>query len=130
MSHHIRGFIADRDKLKGAVKDFDCAYVVELLANNLGFLPYTDDLWEVMKKGFFHKHNFPVAFIETEYFGGFGEQRARVKEGREVLLAKGQINDALRLLGVVATPDKDEFDVVGLGRWRDNEDWVEFAPRA
>lgn len=129
MSHHISGFVADRDKLKEAVKGYEEAHVIVLNANNLGFLPWTWELDAKMKKSFFHKFDFPVAFIETDYFGGFGEQNARMKKGREVLLPRGEINEALRLFGV-KRGESDEFDEVGFGRWRSNDDWVDYGARA
>lgn len=64
------------------------------------------------------------AVIETDYFGGRGDQAAAVYHGdREVMApsvgAVGSINEALRHLGVRASPSVDEFDTVGLGRFRD-----------
>lgn len=56
-----------------------------------------------MKKSFFHKFDFPVAFIETDYFGGFGEQNARMKKGREVLLPRGEIKMKLVLAAGAVT---------------------------
>jgi hypothetical protein len=63
------------------------------------------------------------AVIETDYFGGRGTQSAAVYRGEaEVTPGEsaggGPINRALRLLGVVAVPPKDEFDTVGLGSYR------------
>lgn len=64
------------------------------------------------------------AFIETEYFGGTGVQAAvvfspgtasvRFAEPRE----DNPINSALNALGVTARPGTDEFDTLGLGRFR------------
>lgn len=130
MGHNISGFIADKDKLKMATAELSSAHVIALKCHNLGFLPYTWDLSDEIKKSFFHRFDFVVAFIETDYFGGAGEQRARVKKGREIILRRGEINEALRLLGVTGDANKDEFDKVGLGQWRNNEDWVEFGPNA
>jgi hypothetical protein len=67
------------------------------------------------------------AVIETEYFGGQGEQAAAVYRGGEVLMAPavaetGPINVALRHLGVHAVQGKDEFDTVGLGSFRSFDD--------
>jgi hypothetical protein len=64
------------------------------------------------------------AVIETEYFGGDGDQAAAVYAGaKEVMPPEvdsiGPINKALRLLGVVPSSGRDEFDTVGLGNYRD-----------
>jgi hypothetical protein len=63
------------------------------------------------------------AVIETNYFGGAGTQAAAVYRGAEEVMAPaasafGPINEALRHLGVQASPGLDEFDTVGLGRFR------------
>jgi hypothetical protein len=70
----------------------------------------------------------PVAYIETAYVGGKGEQAAIVWQSREIRMPatqapRGPINTALRLLGVRRTLAQDEFDVVGLGTKRRNEAW-------
>lgn len=70
-----------------------------------------------------------VAYVETDYFGGVGNQAAMVWRAGEVIMPAtkdeaGPINAALRLLGVKARPPHDEFDSVGLGAHRHNEDWL------
>jgi hypothetical protein len=82
----------------------------------------------------------PVAYVEAEYFGGTGQQTAAVWAGGSVAFgpltwAEGQpcpptgspISQALRLLGVVASPDGDEFAAAGLHRRRHSEDWTSVA---
>ena len=73
----------------------------------------------------------PVVYIETEYFGGTGSQAGAAFVEGELVLAEhhvdmrdshrrdGPINKALRLLGVSASGDRDEFDTLGLARFRD-----------
>jgi len=74
-----------------------------------------------------------LAYVETEYFGGTGGQAAAVfSRGKTVLRQtkldqepasrEDPINKALRMLGVQASTEQDEFDTVGLGRFRDLED--------
>jgi len=72
----------------------------------------------------------PMAYVEAHFFGGSGGQSAIVWQQGQVLLALSQegigaINQALRFLGVKATSPEvfDEFDMVGLGRWRSTEGW-------
>lgn len=73
----------------------------------------------------------PVAYIETEYFGGHGEQTAVFWVGGKIQYfgqnSYGPINHALRTLGVKATADLDEFDTVGLARYRSNRDFQELT---
>ena len=67
------------------------------------------------------------ALIETNYFGGLGDQCAAVYHGDRVEMepTKGGINAALRMLGVERQPDLDEFDTIGLGRHRSFDDHFE-----
>ena len=86
---------------------------------------------------------FPLAYIETDYFGGPGEQAAvawehglvvfgpvktkDLYENRKFVptpLLEGAINRAIRLLGVVRGSVRDEFDAVGLGWHRSDEAWL------
>ena len=73
------------------------------------------------------------AYVETEYFGGMGYQAAAIfspqqsvtrlaqAETDEPARSDSPINRALRFLGVRATPGQDEFDTLGLRRFRDLE---------
>ena len=75
-------------------------------------------------------HHGPVAYVETEYFGGTGEQAATVWDSGKVRMSptkapSGPINSALRIMGARASLMHDEFEVVGLGRNRSNDDWLE-----
>jgi hypothetical protein len=79
--------------------------------------------------------NGPIAYIETEYFGGEGRQSAALwRDGALVMdlvtesseqtgdLAEAPINRALRQLGVVVGDHFDEFSAQGLDRYRFNSD--------
>ena len=85
----------------------------------------------------------PVAYLEADYFGGTGGQRAAVwAAGRltfgplhiginEPFPAEGSpISQALRCLGAQRSERGDEFDAVGLLRHRHTEDWTEEASAA
>ena len=60
------------------------------------------------------------ALIYTDYFGGAGEQYATVYEnGQRVLgVTPDGINQALSVIGVMCLENKDEFDSIGLGKYR------------
>lgn len=62
------------------------------------------------------------AAIATDYFGGVGSQSAAVYRGTEVVLERGSVNEALRLLGVPRQGHRDEFDTLGLGAFRNTHD--------
>lgn len=80
----------------------------------------------------------PVAYVEAEFFGGVGWQRAavwsggvlalgplRIDEKEQFAVGGSPISQALRCLGAIATAKQDEFTAVGLGRHRHRDDWIE-----
>jgi hypothetical protein len=88
----------------------------------------------------------PVCYAETDYFGGAGTQAAivwrdgalvfgpdmaedRWENGRFVATPRSDrpINRGLRLLGLDRGDAVDEFEAVGLGRYRSDERWVAAA---
>lgn len=73
-----------------------------------------------------------LAEIETEYFGGRGEQRASMWRDGAALFSTGwrdgdAINEALRLLGV-RSGASDEFDALELVRFRRYGDFDKATP--
>lgn len=100
----------------------------ELTKNNFQFFSKNGYLVIAAQKGIrYNLKNFVnyVVFAYTDYFGGCGEQSARLinlKNNKEQRF--NSINKALKELGV-NIPEKtsvDEFDYVGLGSIRSNED--------
>lgn len=70
----------------------------------------------------------PVAYIETDYFGGVGEQAAAAWDSRRLTVppqrAKyGPINAALTALGASAGSSYDAFEAVGLTHCRQMDAW-------
>ena len=89
----------------------------------------------------------PALYVETDYFGGLGGQRSAYFENgrlswwgadstfqpeagtsladlfeRTAATGKAPINEGLARLGVSRSADRDEFDQIGLGRFRSLED--------
>ena len=72
-----------------------------------------------------------IAKVETDYFGGSGEQSAKLyvdgvkKYGESDIFdhSKTPINDVLKMMGVVKKTGMDEFDTIGLGKYRTNQDF-------
>ncbi len=159
MSHSIHGFVALLGPLQEAANELPKARVVSLKAG-FGFLPVTDDLVDHEEPASPHpelvhlsarltdwaveqSRRFPLAYIETEYFGGVGDQTAiawehgRIKSGPlrtsnekdpagrpSTPLLERALNRILRLLGVARGQAIDEFDALGLGKHRSNEKWL------
>jgi hypothetical protein len=73
-----------------------------------------------------------IAKIETDYFSGSGYQSAKLFVNSKKVYDKSDeqdwsikpINDVLKQMGIVSKQGMDEFDTVGLGRYRKNEDFV------
>jgi hypothetical protein len=169
MGHHIQGFIADATVLRSFAADFEHGHVVEL-AQGFGLLLLCEDLFDesVSKYGTDVKDktleshfmfapvaailgkqlgvNKPVAYVETEYFGGLGTQAAVVWDRGEITLgphlldtdsfqrgrnmpamSESPINRALRYLGVHRGDARDEFEAIGLHRGRENDDWLQIT---
>lgn len=84
----------------------------------------------------------PIAYVEAEFFGGVGTQSGIAWSNGSAILGPLHtqnkddeepgyttssdlaINEVLRLLGVQPDPDRDEFDTLGLGRFRETSDWI------
>ena len=70
-----------------------------------------------------------IAKITTDYFGGSGEQTAKLFINNKKVMdlndssASSPINTVLREMGVVKNPFRDEFDTIGLGSFRSNSDF-------
>ena len=150
MGHTVQAFIAKADVLRDAARSSDAAHVIPV-EQGFALLLNTDGLYGEVGRGGgsgelpyqeFYKLSSAlaefgarcstrgaVAYIETDYWGGEGKQSALLWEGGEVaygpaLARLGPINDVLRRMGVERGENHDEFDAVGLGRYRDNEDWI------
>ncbi len=149
MSHSISGFVARADVLRAHTTHLRSAYVAPL-AQGLGFLPVTEEVDEetcgrtvayepfhrltdaLARLGAAMSRGGGVAYVETDYFGGTGDQAAIAwKDGRIAFWPErghmGAVSDALRRIGAEKGEARDEFEAVGLDRHRDNDDWIEQA---
>jgi hypothetical protein len=151
MGHHIQAIIGSNHVLQSLRQRFGESRVAKL-NQGLLLLPLTEAFYDALpsasdaftSNGEFHFRFLdskvvallidaskigPVAYVETEYFGGDGDQGAIVAhEGKIVFgpaAGDGSINAALRLIGAEKETSHDEFEAIGLGRFRSNEDWIE-----
>lgn len=66
------------------------------------------------------------AAIETDYFGGIGNQWALVYRGTQLADRNiNQISPALKFLGVKCQDGMDEFDTVGLAKYRSMPEYLD-----
>jgi len=82
-------------------------------------------IYELMKR-ISESEQVEYAIILTDYFGGAGEQFANVYQGdKNVDLEINRISKALKYLGVKNKSPHDEFDTVGLGKYRSNPNYLD-----
>ncbi len=158
MSHNIFGFIGKAVDLHLAGTRLAGSKVVSLFLG-YGFLPVTDEVIDFDERAPFRyltrltyrlgewaeivSADCPLAYVETDYFGGRGLQTAVAWVGGRLVFGPTQtedfsqngkvhptplleraINQALRLIGVGRGIAIDEFAALGLGKHRSNEDWL------
>ncbi|AGS70921.1 hypothetical protein [Streptomyces collinus] len=155
MGYDLYAVIGDGEALSAAARELPAARPASI-GQGLVLIPMTDTLFDAITGGSLERapgfrrlpggfeHTLaawsadgPVAYVEADYFGGVGEQRAAVWDGGALVLGplhldEGQpfapdgspVSQALRRLGVVATAGEDEFSAVGLGRHRHSEAWA------
>lgn len=155
MGHNIRGFIASYDALSLAAQSLPHARVCRLQLG-YGFLPVTSDVAPSVGPAADLPHvdrltaplaswaaeasrRCPIAYVQTDYFGGAGSQCAVVwaanaivfgptetgdSQGSVTPLLEGAINRAVRHLGVERGEARDEFEALGLNLHRNNRGWV------
>jgi hypothetical protein len=170
MSHRVELFIARKAILENMACTLNQAHLI-LLPQGFALIPNINELFDEitnhrqskMNEEFeiFDKisgalishaenlsHKGPIAYIETNYFGGIGTQSAVVwsetriiygpcqsetkwVNGQHVTKPAGEtaINRALRLMGVQQENAFDEFDAIELGKFRNNEDWLKQTDR-
>lgn len=124
------------------------------LKNKLFLIPYTEEFYDELNQfeksadfeGFYLLNeklfNYllsksvvdPVAYIEADYFGGVGQQSAIMVGDEKVILdvragdsEYGPVNLVLKEFGIIRESNLDEWDTVGLLRYRDTDDWLEAA---
>ena len=153
MAYVLQAVIAGAELLRVSARTVSDAHVASL-GQGLSLLPMTDEVFDAVTDGsgasplgFWRlpggfdrtlaewSAGGPIAYVEAEYFGGAGEQRAAV--WADGTLAWGPLDDratglspisqALRRLGATSGPGQDEFTSVGLDRHRDNAGWVAAA---
>jgi hypothetical protein len=146
MAHHIVALIAKGPINEAKAKSFDLPVFSENKYVVLGLDSAHSDFWSE-KLGFPYTsgdsvvsldvpviHHFAkeigieeYALIETDYFGGVGEQFAIYYKNEKAIhssTAKNSICIVLKALGVETLKnDYDEFETVGLHRYRTFEDY-------
>jgi hypothetical protein len=142
----------------GAVRCPDALVVP--LRDNVSLVPMTDELFDaVTDRTSVRPYGFwklpggfdrmlaswsavgPVGYVEAEYFGGVGSQRAvlwvagelvlgplHVDEGEPDPSGGSPVSQVLARLGIKRAGYRDEFEAVGLHQHRETEDWLPGSP--
>lgn len=166
MGHTIQGFIAKTKILQEGAHWVTDAHVIPL-SQSLSLLPVTEGLHDGLmsepprvRKPYkeFWRLSFEmeafalrksrlgaVAYVETDYFGGVGQQAAILwKDGSAIVGPLGTeivkidtairrvgaelpVNTVLWRMGVEIGAARDEFEAIGLHHHRDNEAWIDQA---
>lgn len=156
MGHVIATFVAKRHAAAALSRALADAPVYKLNHAELLIVPVSDDAFDavVIAKGesapagteFWRltealmdiaaevSANFgPVAYVETDYFGGAGVQSAAAWIQGKLAMPPtthpaGPINAALHTIGLERAGGLDEFDTLGLGQVRSMDAFEERAP--
>lgn len=155
MAYDLEAVIGEETALRAVVKDLPGARLASI-GQGLALMPMTKALFDSVADGseegalgFWRlpggfeetlaawSAGGPMAYVEAEFFGGVGEQRAAVWDSGSIVLGplhleEGQadppagspISQALRRLGVRASAGEDEFSAAGLDRHRNTEAWI------
>lgn len=82
---------------------------------------FTTAIFDIMQE---YSNNSMLAYIEADYFGGIGMQAGVLFENGKIIInpteKSGIINIILHKLGVYRENGKDEFNSLGLGKYRKN----------
>jgi hypothetical protein len=141
MAHNISAVVGDAAAIASAARQLGCSWVP--LTPNVALIPMTDELFDSLATGDPSIAPFVTftpsvlghlrdalprfGYVETEYFGGTGTQRAGAWDRERMLVAPREapgsvVNEVLRALGVTAGDAHDEWDAIGLVRFRRMDD--------
>ena len=143
MSHTInlyvlkKSSINDLDFIKNVPHTEENGYILlplgEALTDKLK-LDYMDDGYQRVAESKLLKVCPDMAWVETDYFGGLGDQSGKAWKDGKMVGFKGpeiSINAALKAIGVERSEEYDEFDTIRLGMYRDNhqvvDKWLEIT---
>lgn len=127
MSHNIRVYLLKREEIRNEKLDS----ILDDKKSKIKFTELGEGILATTKLSKNFMTDKTVAEISTDYFGGMGDQSASLYvNGKLSFSASDQIdpssepiNEVLRLMGVKKKGNMDEFDTIGLGKYRANRDF-------
>ena len=148
MGYILKAYIGREENLNPILERYSESKKVDL-NNKFSMIPMTDELFDeinemkvssgistfefltenIEQKTIETIENRELAYVESEFFGGQGGHIGVIwKNGKRDFLSefgKKTINEILIRLGVERTLFKDEFETVGLEKYRHTKDWIE-----
>ena len=130
MGHCISIYVINKSELRD-----------EKISNVLNGSKYSKIAWTELKEGLIATTDIPnirefgkdktIAVLSTDYFGGAGHQEAKLfvnnkKEygkSSEFEWSERPINTVLKMMSVSKKDGQDEFDTIGLSKFRSNRDF-------
>jgi hypothetical protein len=130
MGHCISIYVINKSELRD-----------EKISNVLNNSKSSKIVWTDLKEGLIATTDIPnirefgkdktIAVISTDYFGGAGEQAAKLfvnnkkeyDKSSDFNISERPINTVLKMMGVSRKNGNDEFDTIGLSNFRSNRDF-------
>ena len=150
MSHCVTAIVSSYPAVESILRSSPALVAVPLV-NDLSLIPLYDDALDLVAADYsqtaagftylsptlaaflaHHSRQAALVYLETEYFGGDSTQAAvAYQDGHELsptpCSGDDAINRALGCLGITQHGAFDEFDYVGLSRFRHTSDWIAAA---
>lgn len=124
MSHYISVYLINKsevrnDKIESIIDNKSTKIKWKELDVNILATTYIPNIREYGKDK-------TIAKITTDYFCGLGKQTAKLFINNKIVYdgyESSPINDVLKKMGVARKAGMDEFDTIGLGKYRSNSDF-------
>lgn len=150
MGHRVTAIVSSRPAVESILRSA-LGLVAVPLVDGFSLIPLDDDALDSVASDFTrpadgfiylspslgsfladHSRHAALVYFETEYSGGHGTQAAAAYQDGQLLpptptRGDGAINRALKCLGIAQHGDLDEFDSIGISRFRHTSDWIESA---
>ena len=122
MSHCINMYLIEKSYLHTEESKKILNKYVELPYD---LIPFSEEEKDIISENL--KENESFLYVETDYFGGIGHQSSLVytkNDGHITHIDYKTINKALSFYGIPNSFDTDEFDMINLGRFREDDDFL------
>jgi len=147
MGYTLKAYIGKKENLNPILEKYSESQIVDL-GYGISMIPMTEELFDQINNlevsNSIDKFEFltdyierktieaiglrQLAYVESEFFGGQGGHIGIIwGNGKRVYFGehgKNTMNEIMKRLGINRTLMKDEFETVGLSKFRHTEDWI------